>query len=339
LYPAPNRRSSERILNYSSFFVSACIRSLLIPRHDLVIATSPQLLVGLSGWLIGRLAKCPSVFEVRDLWPESLLASGVSHERSALIRILDRISAFLYKHSDRIVVVTESFRDNLVQCRDVPRSKVNVITNAVDTDLFDVGPSRELIRASLNLRDRFVLSYVGTIGLAHGLETLLTAARNLKKALPQVLFLIIGEGADKERLRNLATEWKLDNVQFLDQRPREEIPKILAACDACLVMLRRSELFKTVLPSKMFEILAAGRPVILAVDGESRKLLEQAEGGIYVEPEDSAALTVAITSLVENPDECRRLGQNGRKFVFKNFSRDQTALDYLSILQSVQKGS
>jgi len=334
LYPAPNRLPLERILNYSSFFVSAVVRSLPMQRFDLVIATSPQLLVGLCGWWIGKLKRCPFIFEVRDLWPESLLASGVSHQGSALIQTLERLTMFLYRRSDRIVVVTEAFKRNLISVRGISPEKIDVVTNGADLDLFCTGQSRESIRAALDLENRFVISYVGTIGFAHGLETLLDAARKIQAQLPHVLFLIVGDGADRKRLEDLASEWQLPNVRFLGQQPREKVPGILSASDLCVVMLRKSELFKTVLPSKMFEIFAAACPVILTVDGEARSVLEKAKAGIYVEAENVEALVEAILRVCNNPSERSTYAINGRDFVSKSFSREQTALNYLSILQS-----
>jgi len=332
LYPAPNRSAVERILNYTSFFASASVRGLAAGDYDVVIATSPQLLVGLAGWWISRLRRIPFVFEVRDLWPESLLASGVGTERSTMIRVLNAISNCLYRRADRLGVVTESFRDNLVAKRGVAPEKIDVITNGIDPAGFVTTRTRDEIRTSLGVDQRFVVSYTGTIGFAHGLRTLLESAADLQVSAPHVLFLVAGEGAERSHLERLAAEKRLTNVRFLGERPRSEIPALLRASDAGIVMLRKSELFKTVLPSKLFEMLASGCPVILSVDGEARSLLERSGAGEYVPPEDAQALSKAVIRFAAQPAMLQAYGGKGRQFVSEHYSRRQTAVAYLSAL-------
>lgn len=337
LYPAPNRRPMERMSNYSSFCVSACLRGLFLERPDVVIATSPQLLVGLTGWWIGRLKRCPFVFEVRDLWPESLLASGVGRQDSLLIRSLERLASFLYHRSDRIAVVTEAFKDNLVMRRGLPTEKIDVVENGVETELFSPEKDGAVIRTSNGLDGRFIVSYIGTIGSAHGLDIILQAARRLNEILPEALFLLVGEGAEKEKLRALAEKERLSNILFLDQQPRHTIPLFINASDVCLVLLRKAELFTTVLPSKMLEFMACGRPVVLGVDGQARKILDQAEAGVYISPGDPEALVQAVIDLYRDPTLRSRLGENGREFICKHYSRKQKALQYLGILEGIKK--
>ena len=336
LLPFPNRKAHERMLNYSSFCVSAASTGLFLTRPDVVIATSPQLLVGLSGWWLARWKRVPFVFEVRDLWPESLAAVGMGEGNSLLHRSLAKIAGFLYRHADRIVVVTPAFEDYLVKHWRVPREKISVIENGVETQLFaPESPSRKttVLRDELASQGKFVVSYIGTMGMAHGLETMIAAASQLRDTNPEIVFLMLGEGADKERIAALAHERGLNNLRFVDQQPREKIPAYISASDVCLVLLKKTDLFKTVIPTKMLEFMSCACPLILGVDGQARAILEEARGGLVIEPENSDALVEAIRYLATNREAARALGKNGREYVVRKFSRHQTASRYIRVLE------
>jgi len=206
LWPLPNRKAHERMRNYASFCVSAALRGLTLPRPDVVIATSPQLLVGLAGWWLAFARQIPFVFEVRDLWPESLAAVGVGDEDSLLHHALGALAGFLYERSDRIVVVTSAFKEILVQRQRVPVEKIAIVENGVETDLFAPLPqsANNELRQKLGFADKFLVCYAGTMGMAHGLETLLDAASQLQRDNPKVQFLLVGEGAEKDRIKTLA---------------------------------------------------------------------------------------------------------------------------------------
>ena len=337
LLPFPNRKAYERILNYSSFCASAASTGLFLARPDVVIATSPQLLVALSGWWLARCKRVPFVFEVRDLWPESLAAVGVGDANSLLHRTLAGIAAFLYRHSDRIAVVTPAFEDYLVEHWRVPREKISVIENGVETSLFApeplTGGAETGLRRELGVEGKFVVSYIGTMGMAHGLETIIAAALQLQDANPEIAFLIVGEGAEKDRILSLARERGLNNLRFIDQQPRERIPAYIRASDVCLVLLKKAEVFKTVIPTKMLEFMSCARPVILGVDGQARNILEEARGGLVIEPENSVDLVNAIRYLSANPQIVRELGKNGREHIVRKFSRRHTAEKYIRMLE------
>ncbi len=335
LLPFPNRKTYERILNYSSFCLSAAFTGLLIEPPDVVIASSPQLLVGLSGWWLARCKRSRFVFEVRDLWPESLAAVGIGSSDSMMYRVLARIAGFLYRNSGHTVVVTLAFKEHLIRHWRIPPEKISVVENGVETDLFNAKAetaSENCLRKDLGAEDKFLVSYIGTMGNAHGLETMVAAAEQLQNSAPGILFLLVGDGAEKEQLAALIRARGLTNVRFVAEQPREKIPSYIAASDACVVLLKKNEIFKTVIPSKMLEFMSCGRPVILAVDGQARKILEEAQAGIYVEPENFSALANAILRLAADPVLRETLGRNGRRHILQNFSRRQTALTYLEIL-------
>lgn len=335
LVPLPNRRPHERMLNYSSFCLSAASTGMFLSQPDVVIATSPQLLVGLAGCWLARWKRVPFILEVRDLWPESLAAVGAANENSLLYKALNGMAGFLYRACDRMVVVTSPFQQHLVEKCQVPPEKISVIENGVDAELFNPDAQRAEIRAALHADGKFVVSYIGTIGMAHGLQTVVEAASQLQHSAPNVLFLLVGEGAEKEKIVSSVREHGLTNVRFVDQQRRETIPAYICASDVCLVPLKKSELFTTVLPSKMLEFMACARPVIVGVDGLARKIVQQGNAGIFVEPENPTDLANAIRRLAGDPALCEILGRNGRRHILQNFTRRRTAEAYIGVLEGL----
>ena len=335
LLPFANRKTHERILNYTSFCLSAACTGLFASRPDVVIATSPQLLVGLSGWWLARNKRVRFIFEVRDLWPESLTAVGVGTEDSLLHRSLGKLAAFLYHRSDHVVVVSPAFEEHLVHRWRVPPAKISVIENGVETEIFSPGRATDELRRELGVEGKFVVCYVGTMGMAHGLETVVEAASELGKSAPNIMFLLVGEGAEKERIMNLAHSREVTNLLFIGQQPRDKIPAYIAASDVALVLLRKSAVFKTVIPTKMLECMSCARPVILGVDGQARKMLNEAQAGIFVEPENAMALANTVLTLAANPGLCNLLGRNGRRYIVERFSRKRTAKAYISLLENL----
>ena len=337
LWPLPNRKAHERMRNYASFCVSAALRGMTLSRPDVIIASSPQLLVGLSGWWLSFTREIPLVFEVRDLWPESLAAVGIGNENSLLHKTLAAVAGFLYRKSTRIVVVTPAFKEHLIGRSRVPSEKIEIVENGVETDLF--APQMRQVdhetRRQLGVDGEFLASYIGTLGNAHGLETLLEAAAKVRQLNSNVLFLLVGEGAEKERIKALAQSRGLSNVRFLDQQPRERIPAFISASDACLVLLKKTDVFKTVIPTKMLEFMSCARPVILGVDGQAREIIEDAKAGMVIEPENAEALAAAILQLSTNREQGQELGTKGREYILRKFSRASTAEKYIQVLERV----
>ncbi len=339
LWALPNRKAHERMRNYASFCLSAALRGLTIPRPDVVIATSPQLLVGLSGFWLGSARRIPFVFEVRDLWPESLTAVGIGSEDSVLHRTLARVARLLYDRADRVVVVTPAFQNRLTEFWGVPSEKISVVENGVETGTFSPSASGDSdLRQQLRLEGKFVASYIGTMGNAHGLETLLDAAQRLQQN-PNIVFLLIGEGAEKQKIQAAAESRCLTNVRFVDQQPREKIPAFILASDVCLVLLKRTDVFKTVIPSKMLEFMSCSRPVILGVEGQAQAILEEAGAGLVIEPENSEALAQAIQYVAQNPKIAEAFGRRGREYILQKYSRARTAQKYIDVLESVIRTS
>ena len=335
LLPFPNRKPYERMLNYSSFCASAALTGSFLESPDVVIATSPQLLVGLAGCWIAKLKRVPLVLEIRDLWPESLTAVGVGSADSKLHRAIGKLAAYLYHSADHVVVVSPAFRERLIQNWSVPAEKISIVQNGVETVLFSPWHSGPEVRTAVNAQGKFVASFIGTIGLAHGLDTFVLAAERLQRESPDVLFLLLGEGADRERIEQQARLKDLDNLRFIPQQPRQKIPAYICASDACLVLLRKSAVFETVIPTKMLEFMSCARPVILGVEGQAREILEAAQAGVCCEPGNPDALCRAILFLKQNREKAETLGRNGREYILRNLSRQRTAADYLEVLRKV----
>jgi colanic acid biosynthesis glycosyl transferase WcaI len=335
LLPLPNRKSYERILNYSSFSLSAAMTGMFVAPPDVVIASSPQLLVGLSGWWLAWWKRAPFILEVRDLWPESLLGVGTCTAESLLYRALTRIAGFLYRACDQIVVVTPAFKQHLISEWQIDGDKISIVTNGVDANLFNSRVGSAGVREMLQAEGKFVVSYIGTLGMAHGLDTVIEAAFHLKNSSPNILFLLVGEGAEKEKIVSRVRERRLTNVRFVGQQAREHIPAYICASDACLVPLKKSAIFNTVLPTKLLEFMSCARPVIVGVNGLAKKLVDEANAGICIEPENPAALESAISRLAADPALCEELGRNGRRLVLQSFSRAHTAEEYLRVLEDV----
>ncbi len=336
LLPVPNRRAWERMANYLSFLFSAAFTGSFLQKPDVVIATSPQLFVGLAGYWVSRVKRIPLVFEIRDLWPESITASGMGKNAGLALRALAWTAEFLYRKADRIVVVTPAFRRELIEKHSVDPEKISIVLNGVETALFDGCEAEgKGFRAKLGLDGAFVVSYIGTLGMAHGLETLLETAGLIQDEEPRVRFLLVGAGAERANLEKLARERKLENVVFSGPFSRDQIPKVIAASDVCTVLLRKTDVFKTVIPTKMLEFMAGGRPVILGVEGQAKEILDAAGGGISVEPENVKDLAAAVLKLFLDRSTGEQLGRNGKAFIRSKLTREKTANTYLDALRQV----
>lgn len=329
---SPNKGIFRRIINYVSYFVSAVFLCSLVRQVDLVISTSPQFFCGLAGYPVSRLKRSPWILEIRDLWPESISAVGAISQKGTL-GMLERLESFMYQRADHVVPVTHSFKQHIM-ARNVPEQDITVITNGADLDKYAPHPKDNATRTRLGLQGKFIVSYIGTHGMAHSLETVLMAA--LKTAEDSsVVYLLVGSGAERDKLLNIKEELKLTNVIMLPQQPKESMAEFIAASDVCLVLLRNTELFKTVIPSKMFEAMAMQRPIILGVRGESQKIVEDGQCGLCIEPENAQELAQAVMRLKADATLCESLGSNGRALAVKSYSRDVLAKVYQGVLERI----
>ncbi len=334
LYATPNEGMARKIVGHLSFMISSV---LLGGRRcgpaDTVVVSSPTFFSIGAAWLLARMKRARLVVEIRDLWPAIFVELGVLTNHY-LIRLLERLELAAYAAADRVVVVSDGFRANLID-RGVPGDKVHIIRNGVTLDRFDPGATadpRVRDRLGAQVGDCLVL-YLGTHGISHGLRGVVDAAARL--AGEPVRFTFVGEGSDKSRLQRRVAELALDNVTLLPAVPHQEVPALLAAADICLVPLRDVPLFSTFIPSKMFEYLAAGKAVVGAVAGEAAQILRDA-GAVVVPPEDSAALADAIRMLAADPQRRQAMGRRGRAHVEGCFDRVALAREYRLILAMPQ---
>src|SRR5579875_306568 len=318
-YITPNKGFFRRVLGQLSF---GCIAPLLgwkdIGQPDLIIAESPPLFDAIGVRLLAWGKRCPYIFTVADLWPESAVQLGMLRNRVA-VGLAEWLEWSTYQRAWRVWALTQGIRDILIE-RGLAPERVFLLTNGVDTNKFRP-LSRAQARDELGWDNRFIVLYAGTHGVAQGLGTVLEAARRMQDNT-DVHFVFAGDGAEKAHLVSQAHIWHLENVSFLEPQSHERMPLLLAAADTCLVPLRKIPLFEGALPSKMYEIMACARPILLGIDGEARRLAEQEAGAaLYVEPENPDALVSAILYLRQNPEIGEILGWRGRAFVESRFDR------------------
>lgn len=328
---AANQGTVRRSVNYLSFLISVLLHSQYFPKTNVVISTSPQFFAGLSGAFVAHAQKCPWIFEVRDIWPESV-AAVAAKGTGGIVRVLEQLESWAYRTADQIVAVSPAFTDH-IERRARLQSPVKVVENGVNLELFSRRDGREF-RERYGLRDKVVFGYVGTHGMAHALQTVLAAAE-LTRDDENIAYLMVGSGAEREKLLAIKAERGLSNVIMLDHQPRSAMPEIWAAIDVSLVVLRRSQLFLRVIPSKMFEAMAMARPILLGVDGQARRLLESGNCGVFVEPEDPESLARSVRRLAADEQLRNELGERGRAFVEENYDRAVLARRYLSIIEDV----
>jgi len=331
-YVTANEGLLKRSLDYLSFGVSGAIGGLFLPAPDLIVATSPQIFTALGACVLAWIRRRPFVFELRDLWPDSIVAVGAMSE-GPLLRALRRLEYWLYHRAARIVSVTNAFKQILV-ANGVPQEKIAVIRNGVDLKAFIPGPKPVELARSLGLEGKFIAAYVGTIGMAHGLGVLLSAAELLRNR-KDLAFVLVGTGAEHARLEEDTKRRGLDNVIFIGPVDKEKVKQCWRLCDVALVLLKDSPIFQHVIPSKMFEAMGTSRPIILGVRGESQELLQEAGAGIAILPEDPRSLAEAIAKMMDNPRLCRDLGAAGRRFVERKFDRQRLAQEMLKVLEEI----
>ena len=331
---AANKGATLRILNYLSYLVTASFFGLFVPRPDVLVSTSPQFFCGLAGMLLAKVRRLPRILEIRDIWPESIQAVGAM-KKSLATRMLEYVELFMYQSADQIVTVGPGYKEKLID-RGVSELKIDVITNGADLEFYSPGVADADLRAKYGCSTKFTAAYVGTIGMASGLDVALEASRKLKvKGDNSIRFLLVGDGAEREALEARVQREDLTHVVFTGRINKNEVPTLLRSVDVCFIHLRKSELFKTVLPSKLFEAFAIGRAVVLGVDGSAREVLEAAAAGIFIEPGNVDQLLAAVETLKSDAELRQRFEANGLKHVREFYNRDKLANDYIDVLAKV----
>lgn len=325
--PALHRSFIWRVFSFFSFMISSFIKGLYVKKVDLVWGTTPPIFQGPTAWLLARLKGVPFLLEVRDLWPAFAIAVGVLKNKF-LIQLSEWLEGFLYRHADQVIVNSPGFIDHV---RSRGADQVTLIPNGADPEMFDPESKGSSFREKHRLDDKFIVIYAGAHGMSNDLEVVLKAAEHLKNN-DTIRIVLLGSGKEKPHLQTLAKEKGLSNVLFLPPVPKQEMREVLAAADACLAILKPIEMYKTTYPNKVFDYMAAGRAVILAIDGVIREVVESANAGVFVLPGDPKALSETIQDLSLNPKKCEQLGKNGRKMIEENFSREELANQFTALL-------
>ncbi|MFC1737032.1 glycosyltransferase family 4 protein [Candidatus Hydrogenedentota bacterium] len=333
-YIAANKGIFRRILNYVSYMFSAIFFGLFVKRPDVIIATSPQFFCGWAGVLVGKLRRLPFILEIRDIWPESIQAVGVMR-RGMLVRILEWMELKMYASALHIVTVGEGYRRRLLE-KNVPDEKISVVMNGVDRELFKPQDKDAALIEKYGLQGKFVCSYIGTIGMACALDVTLRAARMLKQRdRNDIVFLLVGDGAVRAELQTEARRLELDNVIFVGRQDKSMMPSFLSITDVCLVHLRKTDLFSSVMPSKIFEAGGMARPVIMGVQGYAAEIVEAAQMGLHMEPESEDDLAGALERLAGDSLLVETLGRAGHDYIVERFDRDKLAKDYLRCIKTM----
>jgi glycosyltransferase involved in cell wall biosynthesis len=308
-YITANEGFAKRILDFMSFMVTSFFAGLFIKKPDVIVGTSPQFFTALSAWALSALRFKPFVFELRDIWPASITAVGAMG-RSLPIRILEKIELFLYQRADKIISVTHSFKKELIE-RGVDGNKIDVVLNGVDLSKYEPTPYKdESFAEQYDLTDKFVVGYVGTHGLAHSLDKIVEAAELLVD-LKDVRILFAGGGAAKAEVEALVKEKELLNVTLIPRLQKELMPKLWSLCDISLISLKDTELFKTVIPSKIFESMGMGLPMVMTSPiGEATAILSESRSGVIVKPESPHEVAQVIRELYEDREKLHQLSVN-----------------------------
>lgn len=333
---AYNKSFIGRLWGYFSFMISSLWAILFhLKKHDVIVVTSPPLFVGITGILAKWFKRTPMVFEIRDLWPESAIDTGVLSNK-LIIKIAYLVEKLSYRFANKINVLTPAFKQALISKKGISPGKVCFIPNGADLDIFQAGPKENWVRDKYNLHDKFVVTYMGAHGVANNLESLLEVAKEFKQN-ENVVILLIGDGMRKKDLILKSREEDISNVLFVDSQPKHTIPDFCNASDICTAVLKKVDTFKTVYPNKVFDYMSCAKPILLGIDGVARELVEKSGSGYYIDPEDSKAFANKIRELKSNPDLMKDLGKSGLAFVREHFSREALAKQYVEELKKVVK--
>lgn len=328
-YITSNSGFAKRVLDYVSFAFMA-FGVGLFQKHDVIIATSPQFFTTWAGWALSKIRRKPWIFELRDIWPESIKTVGAMNE-SKVLDFLEKIELGLYKDSDKVIAVTDAFKQNLIN-RGIDKNKIEVVTNGSNVELFFPREKGADLLKELKLGDKFIVGYLGTHGLAHSLDFIIQSISKIKDK--DIHFLFVGDGAMKETMLLLSSELLLTNITFLNPVSKDEMPKYLSIIDISLAPLKKSENFKTVIPSKIFEASAMGKPTLLGVEGQAQEIIEKYGAGLCFEPENEKDFITKIEILKQDKVLYTRC-QKGCKVLANAYNRKNLASKMLNIIEAL----
>jgi len=334
---AKNEGLARRTLDFFSFMFGAYFAGLITKRPDIVIATSPQFFTAVGGWALAATRRLPFIFELGDLWPRSIVAVGAL-QAGPTVALLERVELFLYRRAARVVALTQAFKDDLVR-RGISPEKIDVIRNGVDLPRYAPRPRDETLAAEWGLSENFVIGYVGTHGMAHDLGKVLDAAEQLRESEPRLRFLLVGAGAERDQLVATARLRRIDNVVFRPLQPKERMPAVWSLCNIALIHLKNMPAFAEVLPSKIFEAMGMGLPIMLAApEGEASRLLAEDAAGLCVPAGDPAALAAACHRLSIDRALRESLAANSLKAAPRH-TREQQASLFIDVIDSIVRGN
>ena len=324
-----------RVVSFICFMVTSFIATLRVKGVDVVMGTSPPIFQAVSAWLAAKFHRCPFLLEIRDLWPGFAIDMGVL-KNPILIYLSKRLERFLYSAANHIMVNSPAYKDYLLGLGIKPE-KITVIANGVDATLFNPLDTGDSMRRSWNLEHKFVVVYTGALGQANDIPNILSAAHRLRDA-PEIHFVLVGDGKDRMKLEAMAQNMGLPNVLFTGAVPKQDIPAVLAAADLCLATLQNIPMFTMTYPNKVFDYMAAGRPTVLAIGGVIRAVLEEAGGGVCVQPGDAEVLAAAIRRLAGDRSTAFQMGQASRAYVEKHFIRESQAHAFKELIERLSAG-
>jgi len=333
-YAGYNSNFIGRVIGYLSYTFSSLIKSIILKKPNIIIITSPSIFVGISAIILSKIKGVPFILEVRDLWPESAVATGVLNNK-VLLNILYWLEYKLYKLSKKIVVLTPAFKENIEMRFPELIGKIEIITNGADFSIMNSDTQRKEIREQNKWNNKQVFAYFGAHGLANDLMQVVEVAREMRNDT-NILFVLIGDGMQKKSLQNKAKEYKLNNLQFIDSVPKNEVVNYINAADICMAILKKTDTFKTVYPNKVFDYMSCNKPILVTIDGITKTLLERAECGLYSEPENLQAFVNSVQIFSKmSKEELSLLGKNGFKYVKDHFDREKLAERYIEIIKDV----
>lgn len=335
IYPALHRSYFWRVISFFSFMFSSVWTSLQVKDVDLVMGTTPPIFQAVSAWFVAWMRRAPFLLEVRDLWPEFGVSMGVL-KNPIVIGLARWLERFLYARATHILVNSPAYKEYMI-AKGVPENKVTYIPYGTDVDMFHPQVDGSPIRAELGLQDKFLVLYAGALGQANDIDTLLRAAERLKVE-ERIRFVLFGDGKERARLQSEAGRMGLSNVIFAGVRPKKDMPRVVAAADACLAILQDIPMFRTTYPNKVFDYMAAGRATILVIDGVSRQLIEESRGGVYVQPGDDKSLAEAVLGLSREPGRVQQMGKSAREYLVRHLDRRDRLNETLELLLRLVKG-